>query len=188
MSTAAPKPAAPVVLEITVQGTPSPGTPRRRAGLVLLVALAVAGAAGVWFASGAGRPGAAVLAHERGAAGVAAAAGSPLGCLTVTILPTDRTYARADFNHQTICGRYTGYSTRIFHYVAGTWRAALDAVDYTCPVRSLPAAVQTQLGVCLPASYQPAWRVAPGLTAPGLAGGQSRFRFLNERSAAARRR
>jgi hypothetical protein len=69
--------------------------------------------------------------------------------LSVTILATDRVYARADFNHFSACGRYTGYPTAIFHYVSGTWRAVLDAIGYRCPVDSLPTAVQTELDVCV---------------------------------------
>ena len=120
--------------------------------LVALV-LAVAGAAAMQMAD---RPDRRQpvdrLTRQRGPTGVAAAYGHPLGCLTVTILPTDRTYARADFDHRTLCGRYTGYPTAIFHYASGRWRAALDAVSYRCPVVSLPVAVQTALDVCQSAS------------------------------------
>jgi hypothetical protein len=90
------------------------------------------------------------MARERGAAGVAAAYGYPLRCLSVTILAGDPAYARADFNHLRPCGRYTGYPTAIFHYQSGAWRSVLDAVSYSCPVGSLPAVVQTELGVCQP--------------------------------------
>jgi hypothetical protein len=90
------------------------------------------------------------LARERGAAGVAAAYGYPVRCLSVTILAGDSAYARADFNHLRPCGRYTGYPTAIFHYQSGAWRSVLDAVAYSCPVASLPVVVQTELGVCRP--------------------------------------
>jgi hypothetical protein len=94
------------------------------------------------------RPQVNARARFRGPAGVAAAYGYPLQCLTVTILTGHRTYARADFNRLRPCGRYTGYSTAIFRYAAGAWRPVLDAVDYLCPVKNLPTAVQTALGVC----------------------------------------
>jgi hypothetical protein len=88
-------------------------------------------------------------ASEKGPAGVAAAYGFPLRCLAVTILPTNPTYARADFNHRSPCGHYAGYPTAIFRYTAGMWHPVLDALGYRCPVRALPVEVQTRLGVCL---------------------------------------
>jgi hypothetical protein len=94
------------------------------------------------------------LARERGPAGVAAAYGYPLRCLTITILATDQAYARTDFNHLRPCGRFTGYSTAIFHRVMGAWRPVLDAAGYVCPVASLPVNVQTELGVCLQPTIQ----------------------------------
>jgi hypothetical protein len=94
------------------------------------------------------------LARERGPAGVAAAYGYPLSCLSITILATDQAYARADFNHLRPCGRFTGYSTAIFHRVMGAWRPVLDAAAYVCPVASLPVNVQTELGVCLQPTSQ----------------------------------
>jgi hypothetical protein len=94
------------------------------------------------------------LARERGPAGVAAAYGYPLRCLSITILASDQAYARADFNHLRPCGRFTGYSTAIFHRVMGAWRPVLDAAGYVCPVASLPVDVQTELGVCLQPTSQ----------------------------------
>ena len=94
------------------------------------------------------------LARDRGPAGVAAAYGYPLRCLSITILATDQAYARADFNHLRPCGRFTGYSTAIFHRVMGAWRPVLDAAGYVCPVASLPVNVQTELGVCLQPTSQ----------------------------------
>jgi hypothetical protein len=94
------------------------------------------------------------LTRERGPAGVAAAYGYPLRCLSITILTTDQAYARADFNHLRPCGRFTGYSTAIFHRVMGAWRPVLDAAGYVCPVASLPVNVQTGLGVCLQPTSQ----------------------------------
>ena len=88
------------------------------------------------------------VVREKGPDGVAAAYGYPARCLSVTILATDHTYARADFNHLSRCGRYTWYPTAIFHYAAGRWRTVLDAINYVCPIASLPHSVQTGLGVC----------------------------------------
>src|SRR5262249_3724381 len=118
------------------------------------VALALAGAlaAGVtgWLERGkADRHTANVTARQPGPRGVAAAYGHPLGCLSITILPASRTHARADFNHASPCGRYTGDPTAIFHYASGAWRAVLEAVSYQCPVEFLPVAVQRELDVCL---------------------------------------
>jgi hypothetical protein len=70
--------------------------------------------------------------------------------LSVTILTFAHTYARADFSHRLICGRYTGYPTATFQYVSGTWRPVLGAIAYDCATASLPAPVQTQVDVCVP--------------------------------------
>jgi hypothetical protein len=64
------------------------------------------------------------------------------------MLGNDPTYARADFNRASPCGRYDGIATAIFHRAEGVWRPALVAAEYSCPVRSLPRAVQVGLGVC----------------------------------------
>lgn len=88
------------------------------------------------------------LAHEPGPAGVAAAYGFPLRCLTITTLPGNPEYARADFNRASECGRYNGAVTAIFLRSGGVWRPVLRAVLYSCPVRSLPPSVQAGLDVC----------------------------------------
>jgi hypothetical protein len=79
---------------------------------------------------------------------VAAAYGFPPRCLTVTILSGYPVYARADFNRGSQCGRYNGDVTAIFERVGGAWRPVLHAVQYACPVRSLPSSVQARLAVC----------------------------------------
>jgi hypothetical protein len=130
------------------------GNGRRRAIVALALGLAVTAAVVVTELDGRSvRPHAAprvvnARARARGPAGVAAAYGYPLPCLSVTILAGDRSYARADFNHRLPCGRFTGWPTAIFHYVTGAWRPVLDAVQFLCPVKDLPEAVQTELNVC----------------------------------------
>lgn len=116
-----------------------PGRFRALAVLPLIAAAAV-----LWL----GDRSPAGATRQRGPAGIAAAYGYPLRCLSVTILATDRAYARADFDHLSRCGRYTWYPTAIFHYAAGRWRIVLDAINYVCPVASLPRLVQSELGVC----------------------------------------
>jgi hypothetical protein len=150
-----------VLVEITVLRAPDARTLRERvAGLkqithwqaivALPLVLVILGAAagGLLADRGAGRQRMNVVARENGPSGVAAAYGYPLRCLTVTILASDRAYARADFNHLSPCGGFTGYPTAIFHYVSGAWRPVLNAIGYLCPVDTLPAAVQAELGVC----------------------------------------
>jgi hypothetical protein len=131
-------------------GTGTGKLTRRRAPVVIVLASVILGAAAVVLVGASGRPSQEVsrMARNSGPAGVAAAYGHPLGCLSVTILATDRAYARADFNETSRCGRYTWFPTAIFHRVAGAWRPVLDAVQYICPVNSLPPSVQAQLGVC----------------------------------------
>ena len=87
-------------------------------------------------------------ARESGAAGVAAAYGYPSRCLSVTIAPADPSYARADYNRVSACGRYDGTVTAVFHRVDGEWRPVLDATGYSCPIASLPRAVMSELDVC----------------------------------------
>jgi hypothetical protein len=115
--------------------------------LALLVAILVVAATEHGDRDGA-RRGVSALAREPGPEGVAAAYGYPLRCLSVTLVGSDQRYARADFNHVSPCGRFTGYSTAIFLRVMGAWRPVLEAVGYVCPVASLPVHVQAELGVC----------------------------------------
>jgi hypothetical protein len=127
------------------------GIPCRRATVAIVLAAAAMGVAVVGALVG-GRDGAArrntARAELVGPAGVAAAYGYPLRCLSVTIAPNKHPYARADFDHRSPCGRYGGYVTAIFYRIDGAWLSVLDATSYSCPVATLPAAVQTELGVC----------------------------------------
>jgi hypothetical protein len=129
---------------------------RWRAIVALALLVAILATAGTLLGDpDRGRHVVSALARESGPAGVAATYGYPLRCLSITILATDHSYARADFNHMSPCGRFTGYATAIFHRVMGAWRPALEALGYACPVASLPIDVQTELGVCLPPSSRP---------------------------------
>ena len=119
------------------------------AGLALVVAVAMAVLGGVLIGTpGGAAPRTGPTARDRGTAGVAAAYGFPPRCVAVKMLGNNPTYARADFNRASPCGRYDGMATAIFHRADGMWRPALVAAEYSCPVRSLPRAVQVQLGVC----------------------------------------
>jgi hypothetical protein len=149
-----------LVVEVTVLRDPDARASRMRlvrwpamVGLGLLVAILAMAGTLQGGPDGAGH-GVGAVARETGPAGVAAADGYPLRCLSITILAADQAYARADFNHRRPCGRFTGYSTAIFHRVMGAWRPVLDAVGYVCPVASLPVNVQTELGVCLQPTSQ----------------------------------
>lgn len=86
-------------------------------------------------------------AQARGAPRIADAYGYPARCLAITIDSSNRAYARADFDRSSVCGRYHGYTTAIFHRRDGRWRIAFDTPNYLCPVDSLPKAVQVQLDV-----------------------------------------
>jgi hypothetical protein len=123
---------------------------RAIAGLVLILAATGAILVG---ALGGGRNGAirstGPQASDRGSPELAAAYGYPPRCLSVTISANDPTFARADFDRNSHCGRYDGYATAIFHRVNGEWRPVLDAIGYSCPVASLPSRVQVDLGVCV---------------------------------------
>jgi hypothetical protein len=88
-------------------------------------------------------------ARARGALGIAGADGYPALCLSITISAANPSYARADFNRATPCGRYTGYAIAVFHRARGVWRTVLKATEYECPVTGLPIAVQVDLDICL---------------------------------------
>lgn len=125
----------------------------RAVGATALVAIS-AGALSAGLVAGAagGRRGSRSVARPvsaslPGAAGVAAAYGYHTRCIVVTIAP-DGTFARADFSHTNVCGRYAGDPTAIFRRVGGRWHAVLDAVAYPCPVEAIPGVVQRQLSVC----------------------------------------
>jgi hypothetical protein len=119
----------------------------------LAVALAVVGAfIYVTLRSGstnASRAARGALVRSRGPAGVAAAYGYPVRCLSITISTHDPAYARADFDHASPCGRYDGPVTALFDRVDGAWRQVFVNVNYSCPVVALPVVVQEQLDVCL---------------------------------------
>ncbi len=87
-------------------------------------------------------------ARDSGPAGVAAAYGFPLRCLSVTIAPANHSYARADFNRASLCGRYDGDVTAVFRRLDHIWRPVLDTTSYSCPVASLSSAVQSELDIC----------------------------------------
>lgn len=152
----------PPSVEVTILSGASGPTPRERIaagartaprrwviGFVLVIV-----AAGALIAtslpaeSGSGAQGVSARAHEPGAAGVAAAYGYPLRCLTVTFSRVDADYARADVEHTGQCWRYRGDVLAVFKRVAGAWRALLRGGIYSCPVGGMPAAVQLDLAVC----------------------------------------
>lgn len=148
------------LLEVRVEAGSGPRTARRwiaaarcAAGPRVLFGAVVAAtclaAVAIGLVSG-DRTGAPVAQSRRaGAEGVAAAYGYPPWCLSVTIAAEDPAYARADFDRARPCGRYGGDPTAIFRRVDGAWRPVLDAVTYSCPVPSLPPAVQVDLDVCV---------------------------------------
>lgn len=111
-------------------------------GVICALAVIVAGLAG-----GSARSSDPVTAP--GPAGVAAAYGYPLGCMSVKIPAADRTYARADLSHAAGCAGITGYAPAIFHYATGRWRLVPDAIGYMCNRESVPAAVDQALELCV---------------------------------------
>jgi hypothetical protein len=141
-----------VTVEVTVA---SHGRPRRsaaRRGLALAIgAIAALGALAAIMAVAVSGPSArhADPVTARGPAGVAAAYGYPLGCMSVKIPAADRTYARADLTHAAGCGGITGYAPAFFHYVAGRWRLVPNAIGYMCNPDVAPAAVVQGLDLCV---------------------------------------
>jgi hypothetical protein len=141
-----------LTVEVTVASHGRPprdgGSPARRRLTRAIVAIAaLAAVAAVWLGGGRARRIDPVTA--RGPAGVAAAYGYPLGCMSVTIPAADRTYARADLSHAAGCAGITGYAPAIFHYIAGRWRLVPDAIGYMCNRESVPAAVDRAFELCV---------------------------------------
>lgn len=133
-----------------------PGFTPRLAVLAVAVVIVAGGLAAVLDSGGrrgprpAAPPAATVVPPARLArgAGISAAYGYPARCLAITILANAPTYARADFDRRSLCGRYSGYVTAVFHRVSGAWHVILNASDYACPVPGIPALVQTELAIC----------------------------------------
>jgi hypothetical protein len=141
-----------LTVEVTVASHGRPprdgGSPaRRRLTLAIVAIAALAAVAALWLGGGRARPTDPVMA--RGPAGVAAAYGYPLGCMSVTIPAADRTYARADLSHAAGCAGITGYAPAIFHYIAGRWRLVPNAIGYMCNPDVAPAAVVRGLELCV---------------------------------------
>lgn len=143
--TVIPAPRGPALRERVAEMAPVSSV-RAIIGLVLVVVLAGTIVAVASLGDGGG--GARARSHERGPAGVAAADGHPLRCLSVTISQDDPSYARADVDATGPCGRYDGSVRAILHWVDGAWRRVLDAKRYSCPLASVPAPVQAELAVC----------------------------------------
>lgn len=121
---------------------------RHALGVVVVVVAATVGAIVAFTSLSSSVGPSAPRAHEGGASGVAAAYGYPTRCLSVTISSIDPAFARADFNHGSLCGRFAGDPTAVFHMVDREWRPVLKAVSYSCPAAGIPRAVQSELGVC----------------------------------------
>jgi hypothetical protein len=88
------------------------------------------------------------VSHVRPAGTIAAADGYPAPCLDVTISPSDSSYARADLDRASSCGRFWWTGVAIFRRVPGGWVTAFRAANYECPVNALPPTVQSDLAVC----------------------------------------
>ena len=73
-------------------------------------------------------------ARGSGPASVAAVYGDPLGCIRVTILPADPSYAQVVYNRVGPCGRNNGTITATYHRADGEWLPVLDGKGYACPV------------------------------------------------------
>jgi hypothetical protein len=103
---------------------------RRRAISVVAVAAGVLAAsiagALVGWGTGEHRSASAAQVGGEGPAGVAAAYGYPLRCLTITISAASPDYARAHVDRARGCARYHGYVNASFHRIGGTWRLVLD--------------------------------------------------------------
>jgi hypothetical protein len=125
-----------------------PWLDRPRAGAALALLLAASAASALIALGPPGGGDGPAGSRTGGPAGVAAAYGYPLRCLSITISASDPAFARADPDRASPCGRYDGSMTAIFRRVHGAWRPVLDTSSYRCPVESVPPVAQGQLAVC----------------------------------------
>ncbi len=79
---------------------------------------------------------------------LAAAFRGAFRCMSLTFAARDPAYFRARPDDTSRCARFRGEETAIYRQVNREFRLVLDTTRYSCPVRSLPAAVQAVLGVC----------------------------------------
>lgn len=139
----------PSEVQVTVFRFPGDRAVQRRWVLPAAIAAALVGAVlAVVGVAGPSRGVATAGVDAAGPTGVAAADGYPSTCLTVTISPVNRTFARADFTPRRACGLASGFPTAIFHRFGGEWHPMLYAVRYPCPVPSVPPEVQRELSLC----------------------------------------
>jgi hypothetical protein len=148
----------PSEVEVIVLPVPSDPADRGHTGgkAVLLNASAIIGLALVITAASAivatvslGGRGGAPRAGAREPAEVVPSYRAMRRCSMVTISQSDPAYARLELGHTRPCWRHAVSVDAIFHRVDGTWRPVLDASSYSCPVTSLPAAVQADLAICV---------------------------------------
>jgi hypothetical protein len=83
-----------------------------------------------------------------GAAGVAAAYGYPLGCLSVSIARGDPEYASARLERADPCWRIGAYGVALFRREHGTWRLIAQTAAARCERRAAPRRVLERLGAC----------------------------------------
>jgi hypothetical protein len=85
---------------------------------------------------------------------LAAAFRESMRCQTLTFASGYSSYFRATPDRTGDCRQYSPGRPVIYREVGREFRVVLDGTDYSCPVRLLPAVVQTDLGVCPRDGYQ----------------------------------
>ncbi len=85
---------------------------------------------------------------------LAAAFRESMRCQTLTFASGDSSYFRATPDRTGDCRQYGPGRPVIYREVGREFRLVLGSTDYSCPVRSLPVVVQTDLGVCPRDGYQ----------------------------------
>jgi hypothetical protein len=119
---------APSTVEITIVAEPSARAVRKRVGLVLSLAVAVAILAFMLTVDGgAVSSGSGARHRDRGAAATAAASVVPPRCVAVTMTGDRPTYLHADFDRAGSCGPYAGVANAMFHRADGVWRPRAQA-------------------------------------------------------------
>lgn len=81
---------------------------------------------------------------------LAAAFREALRCQTLTFAANDPQYFRAQPDRTGACREYSPDHVVIYREIGREFRIVLDAPGYSCPVASLPAIVQSELGICRP--------------------------------------
>jgi hypothetical protein len=124
---------------------------RARAGLAsvgLTAAVVSAVIIALSSSGGGGRSLAAIQSPAANSRVMATRFGIRVSCPRLTIVSPDRAYGRVDFGLVPPCGTSGNHVTLIVHRVHDAWVPEFETSGWTCPMRSLPQRVVSELHLC----------------------------------------